>query len=56
MELKQWEKNVVNCRFVGEFEKLDMIGEGTYGTVYFAKDKQANTFVAIKKMKVLDSQ
>jgi serine/threonine protein kinase len=33
-----------------------MIGEGTYGIVFFAKDKNTNEQLAIKKMKVLDNQ
>jgi serine/threonine protein kinase len=33
-----------------------MIGEGTYGIVFFAKDKNSNEQLAIKKMKVLDNQ
>jgi serine/threonine protein kinase len=47
--------NVLNCRFIGEFEKGDIIGEGTYGIVFQAKDKQTNEQLAIKKMKVLDN-
>lgn len=48
--------NALNCRFIGEFEKGEMIGEGTYGIVFFAKDKITNEQLAIKKMKVLDNQ
>ena len=33
-----------------------MLGEGTYGTVYRAKDKRNGREVAIKKMKVHDTQ
>lgn len=32
------------------------MGEGTYGTVYRAKDKKSGKEVAIKKMKVHDTQ
>lgn len=32
-----------------------MIGEGTYGIVFEAKDKNSNEQLAIKKMKVLDN-
>ena len=46
----------LNCRFIGEFQKGDIIGEGTYGIVFFAKDKNTNEQYAIKKMKVLDNQ
>jgi serine/threonine protein kinase len=48
--------NALNCRFIGEYEKGEMIGEGTYGIVFFAKDKNTNEQLAIKKMKVLDNQ
>jgi len=33
-----------------------MIGEGTYGIVFFARDKGTGEQYAIKKMKVLDTQ
>lgn len=29
-----------NCREVGAFDKLEMLGEGTYGIVFSAKDKE----------------
>ena len=32
----------LNCRDVEEFNKLDMIGEGTYGVVFMAKDKKTD--------------
>ncbi|KAK8403555.1 hypothetical protein O3P69_000542 [Scylla paramamosain] len=40
------------CRFVGEFEKLNRIGEGTYGVVYRARDTKSNEIVALKKMRM----
>ncbi|XP_050376020.1 cyclin-dependent kinase G-1-like [Argentina anserina] len=41
------------CRSVAEFAKLDgMLGEGTYGVVYKARDKQTGEIVAIKKVKM----
>lgn len=46
----------LNCRFIGEYEKGEMIGEGTYGIVFYAKDKTTLEQLAIKKMKVLDNQ
>lgn len=45
--------NALNCRFIGKFEKGDIIGEGTYGIVFFAKDKNTGEQVALTKMKVL---
>ncbi|KAK2723736.1 hypothetical protein QYM36_002173 [Artemia franciscana] len=40
------------CRRVAEFEKLNRIGEGTYGIVYRAKDTQNGQIVALKKMRM----
>jgi serine/threonine protein kinase len=31
------------------YEKLGRVGEGTYGVVYKAKDKETNQFVALKR-------
>lgn len=41
------------CRNVSCFEKLDRIGEGTYGTVFRARDKESGAIVALKKVKVV---
>ena len=35
-----------------EFQKLEKIGEGTYGIVYKAKDKITDQFVALKKIRL----
>eukprot|EP01125_Pyxidicula_operculata_P014967 TRINITY_DN5052_c0_g1_i3.p1 TRINITY_DN5052_c0_g1~~TRINITY_DN5052_c0_g1_i3.p1 ORF type:complete len:296 (+),score=58.76 TRINITY_DN5052_c0_g1_i3:15-902(+) len=35
-----------------KYEKLQKIGEGTYGVVYKAKDKFTNRFVALKKIRL----
>ena len=45
-----------NCRSVSDFEKLHTLGEGTYGTVYCAKDKISNNIVALKKVKIHDPE
>uniref|UniRef100_A0A1B0DIR3 cyclin-dependent kinase n=1 Tax=Phlebotomus papatasi TaxID=29031 RepID=A0A1B0DIR3_PHLPP len=37
---------------VSEFEKLNRIGEGTYGIVYRAKDTKTNEIVALKKVRM----
>lgn len=34
------------------YEKLEKIGEGTYGVVYKAKDKASGHFVALKKIRL----
>lgn len=36
---------------VSSYERLNRIGEGAYGTVYRAVDKQTNTLVALKKVR-----
>ncbi|GAB9465759.1 Cmgc/cdk protein kinase [Globisporangium polare] len=38
------------CRDVEEFEKLNRIGEGTYGTVYRARDRRSGRVVALKRV------
>jgi cyclin-dependent kinase 10 len=40
------------CRPVSEFEKLNRIGEGTYGIVYRARDLRKDEIVAMKKMRM----
>ncbi|CAJ0593571.1 unnamed protein product [Cylicocyclus nassatus] len=40
------------CRSVNEFQKLNRIGEGTYGIVYRAKDTKSGQIVALKKVRV----
>lgn len=34
------------------FQKLEKIGEGTYGVVYKARDKITDQFVALKKIRL----
>eukprot|EP00750_Incisomonas_marina_P023648 INCI5049.10.p1 GENE.INCI5049.10~~INCI5049.10.p1 ORF type:complete len:412 (-),score=52.81 INCI5049.10:620-1855(-) len=38
------------CRPVGSFKKMYRIGEGTYGTVYRARDKESGEIVALKRV------
>lgn len=40
------------CRSVKEFEKLNRIGEGTYGIVYRARDTKTDEIVALKKVRM----
>ncbi|XP_013407615.1 cyclin-dependent kinase 10-like, partial [Lingula anatina] len=40
------------CRKVTEFEKLNRVGEGTYGIVYRARDMKTNEIVALKMMRM----
>lgn len=34
------------------YEKLDKVGEGTYGVVYRARDRSHNRIVALKKIRL----
>lgn len=43
------------CRSIGSFSRGDKIGEGTYGSVYQARDKASGRLVAIKRVKLGDS-
>ena len=40
------------CRSVSDFEKLNRIGEGTYGIVYRARDLKSGEIVALKKIRM----
>eukprot|EP00913_Durusdinium_trenchii_P018593 g17471.t1 len=40
------------CRGVEVFEKLNRLGEGTYGTVYRARDTETGDIVALKKVRI----
>ncbi|XP_045149499.1 cyclin-dependent kinase 10 isoform X3 [Echinops telfairi] len=46
------EHRLGRCRSVKEFEKLNRIGEGTYGIVYRARDTQTDEVVALKKVRM----
>ncbi|KAG0047715.1 Cyclin-dependent kinase 10 [Gryganskiella cystojenkinii] len=41
-----------SSRIVDEFERINKIGEGTYGVVYRAKDKRTNEIVALKRIRM----
>ena len=40
------------CRSVSDFEKVNRVGEGTYGIVYCAKDLKNGEVVALKKIRM----
>lgn len=40
------------CRSVSDYEKLNRVGEGTYGIVYRAKDLNSEEVVALKKIRM----
>ena len=41
-----------NSRSVAEFDKLNRVGEGTYGVVYRAKDISSGEIVALKRVRM----
>ena len=51
-ETMKSEKIKFGCRSVDCFERLEMIGEGTYGQVYKARDKITGDIVALKKIRM----
>ncbi|KAL6043380.1 Cyclin-dependent kinase 10 [Balamuthia mandrillaris] len=40
------------CRSVEQYEKLDRIGEGTYGVVFKGRDRRTGRIVALKKVRM----
>ena len=40
------------ARSVSDFEKLNRVGEGTYGIVYRARDMKSDEIVALKKIRM----
>ena len=37
---------------IDKYEKLDIIGEGTYGVVYKARDTESGAIYALKKIRL----
>ena len=42
----------VNVLLLMQYEKVEKIGEGTYGVVYKARDKVTNETIALKKIRL----
>ena len=45
-------KICLNYRNVNEYEKLNRVGEGTYGVVYRARHMKTNKIVALKRVRM----
>lgn len=43
---------ILLARNMEKFQKVEKIGEGTYGVVYKARDKVSGKFVALKKIRL----
>ena len=52
MEESKHQHLLGNTRCVSDFTKIGEIGEGTYGTVFKAMDKQTGQIVALKKVRM----
>eukprot|EP00468_Gymnochlora_sp_CCMP2014_P000290 CAMPEP_0167744112 /NCGR_PEP_ID=MMETSP0110_2-20121227/2398_1 /TAXON_ID=629695 /ORGANISM="Gymnochlora sp., Strain CCMP2014" /LENGTH=350 /DNA_ID=CAMNT_0007628573 /DNA_START=76 /DNA_END=1128 /DNA_ORIENTATION=+ len=46
----------MGTRPVSNYEKIEKIGAGTYGTVYLGRDKKTKEIVALKKVKLMDEK
>ncbi|CAF1074467.1 unnamed protein product [Rotaria sordida] len=44
------------CRYVDEYQFLSHIGEGTYGTVFRARERKTGKIVALKRLKIKTEQ
>ena len=42
----------VSSSAMKRYEKLEKVGEGTYGVVYKAKDRETNEIVALTKVRM----
>eukprot|EP00793_Prasinoderma_coloniale_P000668 PRCOL_00003818-RA len=40
------------ARLHNNFERIEQVGEGTYGMVYMARDKETGEIVALKKVRM----
>lgn len=49
-EVDRYFQPLGECRDVNDYEKLNRIGEGTYGTVYRARDRKTQRIVALKRV------
>jgi serine/threonine protein kinase len=43
-------------KFKQDYQKLQKLGEGTYGKVYQARHIQSKEIVAVKKIKIIEGE
>lgn len=44
------------CLSITSYEKLNQLGEGTYGVVYRARDRETSRVVALKQVRILPEE
>lgn len=44
------------CASINDYERLNQLGEGTYGIVFRAREKKSNKIVALKQIRVPDPE
>ncbi|MCJ1346468.1 Cyclin-dependent kinase 10 [Peltigera leucophlebia] len=52
LELGSEAKNQGQCMPISSFERLNHLGEGTYGVVYRARNKKSSQVVALKQVRI----
>lgn len=43
------------CRQISDFEKLNRLGEGTYGVVHRSRDTKTDRIVALKQVRIFEN-
>lgn len=50
--LSQYLVEQISCKVMQKYEKLEKIGEGTYGTVFKGKNRETLEIVALKRVRL----
>lgn len=54
LQIKSLQLSSLNLLAMQKYEKLEKIGEGTYGTVFKAKNRETMEIVALKRVRLDD--
>ena len=54
--MMSWDRFTGILRSVNDYEKLNRVGEGTYGVVYRARHKKTDKIVALKRVRMDDTK